>query len=467
MRAKLSLFRLLFICTGMSYAQFSARVHYVELKEGISISGKPIKEHVASSELKPDKFAKIVLYPEIEFQTIEGIGGAFNELGGAALMSLPSKLQEEVSRNLFSEKDGGFSFCRTAIGASDFGIDAYSYSEVPGDYDMKHFSINREKKTVIPYIKQALKHNPALKIFASPWSPPGWMKYSGLMDKGNDTPEKNRLISDSKTYSAYALYFSKYIQAYKKVGIPIDRLLIQNENDANTIYPSNNMPPEEMGKFIRNYLIAAFDKDNIDTEIWAGTFRTQSQIDAIEFVANKENQKAVKGIGIQYTSPTYIQQMSSLDPEMQIMHTEGNCFGGKNSVGEAFSRLGEISNYINYGSQNFCYWNMILDETGKSGWDWKQNALININRKTNEIIYNPDYSVMMLVSKYLKKGSVRIAHHSRTNIISVKQGDKIYLFIQNETENGKSYDCIIKDKTISTVEIPAHSVAVVELQKKL
>lgn len=447
----------------ISFGQFSSKVHYVELKEGGSISGKPIKEYDTNSNIKPDKFSKIVLYPDIEFQTIEGIGGAFNEIGGQALMSLPMALQEEVSRNLFSPDVGGFTYCRTAVGASDFGIDAYSYSEVAKDYDMKYFSIDREGKTVIPYIKQALKYNPSLKIFASPWSPPGWMKYSGLMDKGIDFPEKNKLIDDPKIYSSYALYFSKYIQAYKKLGIPISRLCIQNENDANTNYPSNDMPAAEMSAFIKNYLLKAFDKAKIDTEIWAGTFRTFSKIDAIEFVANKENHSLVKGIGIQYTTPTYIQQMTALYPEVKFMHTEGNCFGGKNSIKEAFSRLEEIANYINYGSQNYCYWNMILNETGKSGWDWKQNSLINIDLKTNEIIYNPDYSVMMLISKYLKPGVIRIAHYSRANLISVKQGNKIFLFIQNETEVAKSYDCQINDKAISIVEIPPSSVAVIEL----
>ncbi|WP_372755629.1 hypothetical protein [Mariniflexile sp.] len=463
MSSKLFILPFLMLSTVLSFAQFSAKVHYVELKEGTAISGTPIKEHISNPEIKADKYSKLVLYPDIEFQTIEGIGGAFNEIGGEALMALPKKLQEEVSKNLFNKETGGFSFCRTAVGASDFGIDAYSYSEVPGDYDMKHFSIAREKNTVIPYIQKAIKYNPDLKIFVSPWSPPGWMKYSGFMDKGNEFPEKNRLISDPKTYSAYALYFAKYIQAYKKEGIPVSRLIIQNENDANTNYPSNYMPPSEMSLFIKDYLIGEFEKSKINTEIWAGTFRTQNKVDAIEFAANKQNHNLVEGIGIQYTNPTYIQQMVSLYPEVNIMHTEGNCFGGKNSINEAFSRLDEVANYINYGSTNFCYWNIILNETGKSGWDWKQNSLINIDRNKKEVTYNPDYSVMMLMSKYLQPGSVRIAHHSRSTIMSVKQEDKIFLFIKNDTENGKGYDCVISEETVSTVEIPPHSIAVIEL----
>ena len=109
---------------------------------------------------------------------MEGIGGAFNEIGGEALMSLPEDQRNEVMKNLFSEDGAGFTFCRTAVGASDFGIDAYSYSEVEGDYKMKKFSIKREKTTLLPYIQMAYKYNPTLKLFASPRSPPGWMKES-------------------------------------------------------------------------------------------------------------------------------------------------------------------------------------------------------------------------------------------------------------------------------------------------
>ena len=112
-------------------------------------------------------------------QTIEGFGACFNELGWDALQVLPSDDQESIMKELFLKGMGaGFTVCRMPIGANDFSLDWYSYNEVEGDFEMDNFSIENDSKTLIPYIHQALKYNPGLKIWASPWSPPAWMKWN-------------------------------------------------------------------------------------------------------------------------------------------------------------------------------------------------------------------------------------------------------------------------------------------------
>lgn len=407
----------------------------------------------------------IRLYPEIEFQKLDGIGGAFNEIGGEALMSLPTKMQDEVMENIFSVQDGaGFSFCRTAVGASDFGIDAYSYNEEEGDYEMKHFSIKREKKTVIPYIQKAYKYNPEMKLFASPWSPPAWMKYSGYMDRGVEFTDKNSLKDEPEIYKAYALYFSKYITAYRKENIQVNRLVVQNENDANTKYPSCEMPVDQMGKFVKNYLKPRFDADRINTEIWAGTFRTAGQLDAIEFAAKKEYHDVFDGVGIQYTASQHIQDIRNLMPATTIMHTEGRCENGNNTVAQAKKRLSEVASYINYGVTNYCYWNMILNETTESGWDWKQNSLINIDRQNKTVSYNPDFTVFALMSKFLQPGVVRIAHFSRATIISVKNEGSIYVLIQNDEDTPKTHQLQLGNEDSFEVQLPANSLSAIEVK---
>ena len=468
MRNKLVL-SIAFIALGfISNAQTNPKVYYVDLKEGQNTAVDFIKEYKYSTNLESNKVtksSKIKLYPNIEFQTLEGIGGAFNEIGGEALMSLPTKLQDEVMRNLFSVTEGaGFAFCRTAVGASDFGIDAYSYSEVDGDYNMEHFSIKREENTVIPYIQKAYKFNQELLMFASPWSPPAWMKYSGFMDRGSEFPEKNHLKDEAKIYEAYALYFSKYISAYSEKGIKIDRLIVQNENDIATKYPSCVMPVEQMGKFVKKYLRPLFEIDNIATEIWAGTFRTAGQLDAIEFAASKEYRQSFDGIGIQYTHQEQIQDIRNLLPETSIMHTEGKCYNGKNTVEQASKRLKEVAEYINYGVTNYCYWNMILNETTESGWGWKQNSLINIDRERKIITYNPDYNVIALISRCLQPGAIRVANYSRASIISVKKDGKIFILVQNDKDKPAKYVLEVENKKSKELMIPASSVSVIEYE---
>ena len=465
MKMKMLLVCVLIFTAYSISAQKNVKVHYVDLNKGNDVGKNFIKEYTPQVLEDKGRVRTIKLYPEIEFQTLDGIGGAFNEIGGEALMSLPTKMQDEVMENIFSVHDGaGFSFCRTAVGASDFGIDAYSYSEVEGDYDMKHFSIKREKKTVIPYIQKAYKYNPEMKLFASPWSPPAWMKYSGYMDRGEEFPDQNRLKDEPEIYEAYALYFSKYISAYGKKDIKVDRLVVQNENDANTKYPSCVMSVDQMGKFVKNYLKPRFDADHINTEIWAGTFRTFGQLDAIEFAAKNEFHDAFDGIGIQYTGQQHIQDVKNLTPEMTIMHTEGRCEDGKNTVAQASKRLKEVAGYINYGVTNYCYWNMILNETTESGWDWKQNSLINIDRQNKTVSYNPDFTVFALISKYLQPGVVRIAHFSRPTIISVKKDGNIYVLIQNDEDSPKTHRIQLGNDEPFEIQLPAKSVSAVEMK---
>ncbi|MDB2385426.1 hypothetical protein N9V96_03025, partial [Polaribacter sp.] len=398
-----------FISTFSINAQKSAKVYYVQLIEGQQIQANPIKEIEAKSE---GKGISVRIYPDITFQTIAGIGGAFNEIGGEALMSLSEEQQNDIMKNLFNEDGANFTVCRTAIGASDFGIDAYSYSEVPNDFKMKKFSIEREKNSVIPFIQMAYKYNPDMELFASPWSPPGWMKESGLMDRGEEFPEKNVLKGDPKIYKAYAKYFSKYVEAYAKEGISVDKIVIQNEQDISTKYPSCHMPPKQMGEFVINYLRPQFEKDNTPAEIWAGSFRTAKRLDGLEFVSNKEWRDSVDGIGVQYMNSRQVKNMEAVFPEIKFLHTEGNCYGGKNSVDQAFSRFNEVAGFINYGVPNFCYWNMILNEDSSSGWGWKQNSLIKINRKTKTVTYNPDYAAMALFGRFMKPGMKRVASAS-------------------------------------------------------
>ncbi|MDV7139191.1 hypothetical protein R3X28_09900 [Maribacter sp. TH_r10] len=453
-----------FIISFSINAQNKAKVYYVELIEGQDIAANPIKEMEARSE---GKGISVRMYPDISFQTIEGIGGAFNEIGGEALMSLSEDQQNDVMKNLFDKNGANFTVCRTAIGASDFGIDAYSYSEVPNDFEMKGFSIERERTSVIPYIKMAYKYNPYMELFASPWSPPGWMKESGLMDRGEEFPEKNVLKDDPIIYAAYAQYFSKYVEAYAKEGISVNRIVIQNEQDISTKYPSCNMPPKQMGEFVIDYLRPQFEKDNTPAEIWAGSFRTAKRLDGLEFVANKSWREAVDGIGVQYINSRQIENMQAIYPEIKFLHTEGNCYGGKNSIDQAFSRFNEVASYINHGVPNFCYWNMILNEDSSSGWGWKQNSLIKIDRQDKTVTYNPDYAAMALFGRFMRPGMKRVASASwYGDTITLADDKNVYLFIKNDSDDVKTFDLWLKDDQAQVVDIPANTISVVAVNYK-
>ncbi|OHX67838.1 hypothetical protein NH26_16590 [Flammeovirga pacifica] len=431
---------------------------YVTLEKG---DAKPLQKIAVKESNEKIKWGhEITLYPSIEYQTIEGIGGAFNEVGGEALSSLPEKQQDEVMQHLFHSDNAGFTFCRTAIGSSDFGLDAYSYSNSPNDFEMKEFSIERDQKYVLPYIKKAIDVQPNLLLFASPWSPPAWMKTSNSIT--GLTKETNQLKNDKKVYQAYANYFTKYIKSYQRAGVNIDRICVQNENDANTKYPSCVMPPQQMIELSTKYILPTFKKEKVNTKVFAGTFRTAEQLDLIEFLTLKNAEK-LAGVGIQYTNPLVITDAIKMNPTLKMFHTEGHCYNGKNSTEEANHRLEEVAKYINSGVSNFCYWNMILNETTESGWEWPQNSLINIDREKKTIKYNPDYNAMYIISHFIQPGDVRIASNSQRPMITVKSpSGKIKIIIHNTDPQEAVYRIHLNGDTKKVI-LPKESITAITL----
>ncbi|WP_405295677.1 glycoside hydrolase family 30 protein [Algibacter sp. Ld11] len=452
------------LTSAVNAQKYNVEMSYVSLEKG---EASPVKNYETTIDpnAKVHQNDFIVLIPEIEFQTIEGIGGAFNENGGEALFSLPENKQREVLKNLFNTNNANLVFNRTPIGASDFSLDAYSYSMVPEDYKMKHFSIKRDKKYLLPFIKAALKENSDMLLQASPWSPPAWMKYSNAIDKNNIDKTKSRLKESPEIYTAYATYLVKYIEAYKKEDVIIDRFCVQNEPDTYAPFPGCNMSMEQMQELSLDYIIPAFKKKKLNTGIWAGTFRTINRGDHYK-ILNAKTINKFDGIGFQYALEPFMREVSLLAPNMKIMNTETKCYNGDNSTKQAKERIAEIANYINAGSTNYCYWNLILNETSKSAWGWKQNSLMVINRKNGAIEYTPDYNAMYLSSNAIVKGDKRIAHISKHTIVSTKNNaNDIKVLIQNEKSTNQFVKLIIDEEEIN-IDLPKNALCKLTLKRK-
>ena len=207
-----------------------------------------------------EKGIEIVIGAE-KGKPIYGFGACFSELGIKAISSLDGEKRRAVYDDFFGKDGCGFSFCRLPVGANDFAESWYSYNEVENDFSMEHFSIDRDKKYLIPAIKEAQERCPELSLFASPWSPPTWMKFPKVYNYGN-------FIMTDENLKAYALYFKKYLEAYEVEGIQISQLHVQNEIFANQKFPSCVWSGEDLRKFISEYLI---DEVGDKTEIWFGT----------------------------------------------------------------------------------------------------------------------------------------------------------------------------------------------------
>lgn len=344
---------------------------------------------------------------------IEGFGGCFNELGYHAIQQLPEQEQQTVYDALFSpDGDCRFSICRLPIGASDYALEWYSHNETDDDIDMAHFSIERDRKYLIPYIKEALKRNPDLQLFASPWSPPTWMKFPKAYNYGT-------LRWEPAILTAYALYFVKFVQAYAEEGITIHQVHVQNEVVADQKFPSCVWTGEQLREFIRDYLGPAFKQHGLQTEIWLGTIngierdlftKSASDYDAIAAPAlsDPEAAKYISGVGFQWAGKYALQQTVQSYPDMRYMQTENECGDGQNTWEYAQYVFNLYRHYFVNGANAYIYWNMILEPEGKSTWGWKQNAMMTAQVEKQKVELNPEYFVMKHFSHFVKPGARRV-----------------------------------------------------------
>lgn len=405
-------------------------------------------------------------------QTVDGFGGCFNELGWEAIKILPEEQQNEILKNLFDKNTGcKFNICRMPIGANDYSVDWYSHNETPEDFEMKNFSIGRDRERLIPYIKKALTINPEINIWASPWCPPSWMKtnnhYACAPDPVNDLKEeergeemKDQFRMEEKYLSAYALYFSKFIEAYKQEGINIYAVHNQNEPNSCQNFPSCIWTPESMATFIGKYLGPQFETDNLNTEIWLGTIE-RPQIERIDPVLqNEDAKKYIKGIGFQWAGKGAIPVVNEKYPDYKLMQTETECGNGSNDWAAAEHTFKLMKHYFENGSNSYMYWNMVLNETGKSQWGWKQNSMITIDGATKKITYNPEFYLMKHFSYFIKPGAKKLESPDE-NLIAFKNQDSIIIFYYNPgsqvektfSAGNNSFTVKLPEKSFNTFKI--------------
>ena len=198
-------------------------------------------------KVKPERTttgAEIVLDPAQRLQLITGIGGCFNEMGWDALNALSAEDREAVLQAIFGKDGAYFDYCRLPMGANDFAMSFYSSADVAGDFNLVNFNIDRDRYILIPYIKAARQINPDLRIWASPWCPPPWMKTnnhyasavrpSGEKDVNGLLPRE--AIAEFSTgfrmeegyLKTYADYFARFIKAYEAEGLPLECIHVQN-----------------------------------------------------------------------------------------------------------------------------------------------------------------------------------------------------------------------------------------------
>lgn len=382
------------------------------------------RENVAAEQeaVLPD----VMIHFDDPQQTIDGFGACFNELGWTSLSVLDVKDREAIMEDLFFPNFGmNFTICRMPVGANDFSRDWYSYDETPGDFEMKHFTIANDKQTLIPFIKNAQRYNPGLSIWASPWSPPTWMKYNrhyacaytgdwieepyrnGLSADSIGAEGSNMFIQEEPYLQAYALYFSKFIEAYKAEGIDIFAVMPQNEFNSCQIFPSCTWTAAALANFVGNYLGPAMSKQ--DVEVMFGTMERANYLLVDTALTDPASGKYIKGVGFQWAGKDAVAEIHKKYPDLPLYQSEQECGDGLNNWGGAVHSWNLMKHYLSNGVNAYTYWNISLLEGGISRWGWAQNSLVVVDETTKTYRYTPEYYVMRHVSHYVQPGAKRLA----------------------------------------------------------
>lgn len=391
----------------------------------------------------------INIYPEIKYQELIGFGGAFTEAAGFAYSKLNDNKKKELLDDYFSSQGLNYSMGRLPIGSSDFSIKSYSYSKKS---DLSDFSIDKDKEFLLPLLKDALNKR-SLKLLASPWSPPSFMKSTKLLTLGGKL--------SNKYMQTWADYLVKYINTYNQEGINIDYMTVQNEPNAIQIWESCLYSPEEEINFVINYLYYSFVKNNINTKIFIWDHNKEKLFTrAMTELKSKEALDAISGIAFHWYTGDHFENIELTHdafPDKLLFHTEGctgySKFNQDEEVQNGEMYAHDILGDLNAGINAFLDWNLVLDHKG--GPNHKKNycnSPIMLTEDNSSFIKNLTYYYIGHFSKFIKPQSKRIAFSRYTDkieITSFKNNDgSIAVVLLNKNDTNYQYNLCIGDNVI-------------------
>jgi glucosylceramidase len=427
----------------------------------------------------------IQIVPNETFQKITGIGGSFTESSASLLNRLSKPNRDKIIEAYFGESGAQYSLTRTHIASCDFSLTNYTYAPIDGDVEMKNFTIDEDRDDLIPMIKDAMAvSKEGFNIVASPWTSPPWMKDNKAYVGGKLLPEY---------YESFALYFSKYIEAYEAEGIDIWGLTPVNEPHGNgNNWESMHFSPEEETDFVQNHLgpklesvgqgdikILGYDQNRAGIKEWVD-----------EMFKDEASSKYFAGTAIHWYESTYdyfpedLQYAHNKAPNKYLIETEGcvdseipkwrddKWYWSKEATDWGWDwasdkdkhlhpKYAPVNRYardiigcLNNWVDGWIDWNMVLDKQG--GPNWFENwcvAPVIVDPENDEVYFTPIYYTMAHFSKYIRPESTIIGTVKTDNALMVtaaKNPDgSIAVVVFNEGGEAKTFALNLGDKTVN------------------
>jgi glucosylceramidase len=350
----------------------------------------------------------------IRFQRVEGFGASLTDSSAWLLANKLTEAQrkEWLGRLFDPEKGIGLNLLRQPMGASDFALEGYTYDDVPpgaSDPNLEKFSIEKDQRYIVPLLREILAINRGVKVIATPWSPPAWMKSSQSLIKGTLNRE---------AYPALANYFVKFVDAYQKAGVPIFAITPQNEPlNIPVDYTGMGMSPAEQGDFLSGYLGPAFHKAGLKTKIFIFDHNWDLIHFPLEVLSEPEAARYASGVATHCYggNPSAQEEIHSRYQNLPIWMTE--CSGGdwqKENLLVQQTRL--IIESMRNWTQTVILWNLALDQNHGPHLggckDCRGVLTIRHGDAASEVIPSVDFTALAMASKFARRGAVRVSSNT-------------------------------------------------------
>lgn len=408
------------------------------------------------------------IYPKVEYQVFEGFGGAITEASGYTFSKMSDSNKKDILSAYFGKEGNCYNIVRTHIDSSDFALGVYSALNDPNDVEFKTFSLERDEKYIMPFLKLAQDaSDETFDILLSPWSPPAFMKTNERKTEGGKLKPEYRQF--------WAEYICEYIKQYRNRGFAVKRITIQNEPNAKQTWDSCLYTSEEEKVFLRDFLYPAIVKNKLeDIEINIWDHNKERIFERASDIIDEETDKMVKGIAFHWYTGDHFEAVDLVRqkfPDKKLIFTEGcveySRFGSASQLKNAQMYAHDIIGNINAGMNAFIDWNIILDEKG--GPNHVENycdAPIMCDTVNDKVEKKLSYTYIGHFSKYIKPGAKRIAFSKYTDKLEITtmrnpNGDIILILMNKEEEdipvsvriNGQVADIIISASSIVTAII--------------
>ncbi len=362
--------------------------------EGAPLTWKPLGDVSAEA---------IVLNPSAVKQAVLGFGAAMTDSSCYVLSRMSDAERAPLMHELFDPQELAMNVCRTCIGASDYARNVYCFDDsTEPDPELKKFSIDHDKKYILPMLREARKANPDLFLFSSPWSPPAWMKPNNSMLGG---------AMRKTSFAPYAQYFVKFLEGYKAEGVAIDAVTVQNETDAEQ---EGNMPAclwaqEQEMDFVKNHLGPALRKTGASTKIWVLDHNYSLWGRAIDELSDSGVYEYVDGIAWH----GYVGEHSAMTrvhaafPQKNAYWTEGGPDINQPDYETDYTKWAEAFNGIlNNWARSITSWNIALDEKGKPNiGPFSCGGLVTVEDGSHKVTRSGQYWAFAHYSKHVKVGA--------------------------------------------------------------